>query len=207
MTNPTSDPHEEAEELLPWYATGRLDSADRARIESHLAACARCQRQLKAERRLVEEFRTISPEVDLGWARLRDRIESPERRRWSLFTKAIADLRQLSRPAVAALLTVGVAITVSATALMTSMDQPAYQALGSPAFSESANIIVIFRADTTEADMRNALRTSGASLVGGPTSADAYLLHVQPQARPSALERLRGNDDVTLAEPIDGAGR
>jgi hypothetical protein len=87
------------------------------------------------------------------------------------------------------------------------MDQPAYRALGSPAFSESANVIVIFRADITEADMRNALRMSGASLVGGPTSADAYLLHVQPQARPSALERLRANDDVTLAEPIDGPGR
>jgi hypothetical protein len=207
MINPTPDPHEEAEELLPWYATGRLDTADRARIESHLSACARCQRQLKAERRLVEEFRTISPEVDLGWARLRDRIESPGRKRLSWFTKAIADLRQLSRPAAAALLTVVVAITVSITALMTSMDQPSYRALGSPDSSGSATVIVIFRADTTEADMRNALRTSGASLVGGPTSADAYLLHVQPQARLSALERLRANDDVTLAEPIDGAGR
>ncbi len=207
MTNPTPDPHQEAEELLPWYTTGRLDIADRARIESHLAACARCQRQLKAEHRLVEEFRTISPEVDLGWARLRDRIESPGRKRLSWFTKAIADLRQLSRPAAAALLTVVVAITVSVTALMTSMDQPSYRALGSPDSSGSANVIVIFRADTTEADMRNALRTSGASLVGGPTSADAYLLHVQPQARLSALERLRANDDVTLAEPIDGAGR
>lgn len=204
MANPIApDPHEEAEELLPWYATGQLDAADRALVESHLAACARCQRQLKMERRLVDEFRTILPEVDFGWARLRGRIEGPGRSRGNWFARAVADLRQLSRPTVAALATVVVAMIGAATVLA-SMNQPAYEALGSPGVSASANVVVMFRAETTEADMRDALRASGASLVGGPTSADAYLVHVQPRSRPSALARLRANDDVTMAEPIDG---
>ena len=30
------DDHREAEDLLPWYATGQLDAADRAFIDSHL---------------------------------------------------------------------------------------------------------------------------------------------------------------------------
>jgi anti-sigma factor RsiW len=205
MANPiAADAHEDTEELLPWYATGQLDAADRERVELHLSGCARCQRQLKAERRLVDEFRSMTPEVDFGWARLRSRIEGPERRRSNWFARVVADLRQLSRPAVTALATVVVAMTGSAALLLASLNQPAYEALGSPPVSGSANVIVMFRADTTEADMREALRTSGASLVGGPTSADAYLLHVQPEARPSALARLRANDDVTLAEPIDG---
>jgi anti-sigma factor RsiW len=208
MTAPAiPEPHEEAEELLPWYVTGRLDAADRARVETHLAGCARCQRQLKLERRLVEEFRTVTPEVDAGWARLRGRIEAPRQKRSSWLAVMVADLRQISRPAIAALATVAVLIIGSATVLLTFMNQPAYETLGSGDVSASANVIVMFRAETTEADMRDALRASGAALVGGPTSADAYLLHVRPQARASALAKLRASDDVTLAEPIDGPGR
>jgi hypothetical protein len=48
------------------------------------------------------------------------------------------------------------------------------------------------------------LATSGAALVGGPTEADAYLLHVPANARPAALEKLRKDSNVTLAQPIDG---
>ena len=206
MTPVIPDPHEEAEELLPWYVTGRLEAADRARVESHLAACARCQRQLKAERRLVEEFQAITPEVDAGWTRLRGRIEAPQQRRWSWLGRAAADLRRISRPAVAAGATIAVLVVGSGAALLALLNEPAYEALGSRDVSASANVIVMFRADTTEAEMRDALRASGASLVGGPTSADAYLLHVQQQARPSALASLRSNHDVTLAEPIDGPG-
>src|SRR3954465_7046561 len=67
-------PHDEAEALLPWYATGQLNAADGARVESHLAACARCQRQLSLERRMMSEFQALSPEFDAGWNRLRSRI-------------------------------------------------------------------------------------------------------------------------------------
>ena len=205
MTNPiTPDPHEEAEELLPWYVTGRLDAGDRARVESHLAACARCQRQVKLERRLVEEFRTITPEADVGWARLRVRIGDPGRRHSNWFARMVAHLRQSTRPEAAALATIAVAILGSAALFLASLNQPSYETLGSPSVSASANVLVMFRPDTSEADMRKVLKASGASLVGGPTSADAYLLHVQPQARPAALARLRANDDVTMAEPIDG---
>ena len=62
----TRDPHEQAEELLPWYATGQLDDADRSIVEAHLAACARCQRQLAGERRMVDRFQSFSPEADSG---------------------------------------------------------------------------------------------------------------------------------------------
>jgi hypothetical protein len=71
--------------------------------------------------------------------------------------------------------------------------------------SPSANVIILFRPEATEAGMRAALRQSGASLVGGPTDADAYLLRVPAQERATALERLRAEDEVLMAEPIDGA--
>jgi hypothetical protein len=54
-------------------------------------------------------------------------------------------------------------------------------------------------------DVRSTLRIANASIVDGPTAADAYLLHVPPQQRNEALAKLRADDDVQMAEPIDGA--
>ena len=55
--------------------------------------------------------------------------------------------------------------------------------------------------------MRSALRQSGASLVGGPTDADAWLLSVPSAQRSVALARLRADREVVMAEPIDGAAQ
>jgi len=206
----TRDSHEQAEELLPWYATGQLDDADRSIVEAHLSACARCQRQLAGERRMVEQFKSFSPEVDSGWARMRQRIEAPQPKRRSGIGQTASEIWQLlTRPAVAALATAQVALLAIAAAIAPSMTSaPAYVALGDKAQpSPGANMIILFRPETTEADMRLALKSSGASLVGGPTDADAYLLHVSPEQRPSALARLHDDDDVLMAEPIDGAAR
>lgn len=206
----TRDPHEQAEELLPWYATGQLDDADRSIVEAHLAACARCQRQLAGERRMVEQFQSFSPEVDSGWARMRQRIEPPSPKRRPTLRQTASEIWQLlKRPAIAALATAQVAILAIAAAIAPSLNSaPAYVALGDRAQpTPAANMIILFRPETTEADMRLALRNSGASLVGGPTDADAYLLHVTPDQRPSALARLHDDDDVLMAEPIDGVGR
>jgi anti-sigma factor RsiW len=208
----TRDPHSQAEELLPWYATGQLDAADRSLVETHLTACARCQRQLAGERRMVEQFQSFSPEVDSGWARIRQRIEAPAGTRPGWIARTAADVWQmLKRPAVAALATAQVVLLAIAAAILPSLGTgPAYVALGDraqPAASAaaSANVIILFRPEATEAGMRSALRQSGASLVGGPTDADAYLLNVPEAQRPTALARLRADREVLMAEPIDGA--
>jgi anti-sigma factor RsiW len=204
----TRDPHEQAEELLPWYATGQLDDADHSIVEAHLAACARCQRQLAGERRMIDQFQSFSPEVDSGWARMRQRLEAPAAHRPSWIVRNAADFWQLlKRPAVAALATAQVALLAIAAAIAPSISSaPAYVALGEKAQpAPSANVIILFRPQATEAGMRTALRQSGASLVGGPTDADAYLLSVPAPQRTAALEKLRADGEVLMAEPIDGA--
>jgi hypothetical protein len=65
-------------------------------------------------------------------------------------------------------------------------------------------MIVMFQGNTTEQQMRHALNASGASLVGGPTEADAYLLHVRANERARAIASLQSDRHVTLAQPIDG---
>jgi anti-sigma factor RsiW len=204
------DPHEQAEELLPWYATGQLDAADRSLVEAHLAACARCQRQLAGERRMVDRFQSFSPEVDSGWVRMRRRIEASDTNRPGWVVRTAAEAWQiLKRPAVAALATAEVGILANAAANAPSLGTaPAYVALGDRAQpSQSANVIILFRPEATEADMRSALRQSGASLVGGPTDADAWLLSVPSAQRPAALAKLRAAREVVMAEPIDGAAQ
>ena len=79
-----------------------------------------------------------------------------------------------------------------------------YHALGSTVSGMDANVVVIFRPEVSERDMRQILRSSGARLVGGPTVSDAYLLRVAPTTRAAVVARLRQEREVVLAEPIDG---
>lgn len=204
------DPHHDAEELLPWYATGQLDGADLALVEQHLSSCAHCRRQLAFERRMIDEFASLDLEVDSGWARLKRRIELQGGRRhqdpWAWIRGQAAGLwRGLRRPAIATFAVAQLAFVVLAGALLLSLGRPDYRALGSAPPSRAANVIAMFRPDTSELQLRKLLQTNGASLVDGPTDADAYLLRVPDASRARVLDRMRANPHVLMAQPIDGA--
>lgn len=210
-------PHHDAEELLPWYVTGQLEGDDLAFIENHVSSCAHCRRQLAFERQMVEEFAGLTPEIDTGWARLKERLKAPGpiasterapvRQGWlnGIASDAAAFWQTLTRPAVAALATAQIGFVAIAGTILFSLSQPSYRALGSAPPPQSANVIAMFRADTTESQMRDLLRASGATLVGGPTSADAFLLRVAPATRRQAVARLRSDRHVLMAQPIDGS--
>ena len=209
-------PHHDAEELIPWYVTGKLEGDDLAFIEDHLSSCAHCRRQLAFERNMVEEFAGLTPEIDTGWARLKERLKTPEpilspnrapvRQGWnSIRSDAASFWQTLTRPAVAALATAQLAFVGIAGTVLFSLSQPSYQALGSTPPPQSANVIAMFRADTTESQMRDLLRANGATLVGGPTAADAFLIRVAPAMRGQAVARLRSDRHVLMAQPIDGS--
>jgi hypothetical protein len=70
----------------------------------------------------------------------------------------------------------------------------------------TGNIMVIFRPETPELRLRQALRGSHARLVGGPTDADAYVLSATQPEQAAALAALRASPDVLTAQPIDPAG-
>jgi anti-sigma factor RsiW len=197
-------PHDEAEALLPWYATGQLEPADRLVVERHLSSCPECREQLGIERRLIQEFRGCAPEVDAGWARLRQRIEPrPDGRATSRHLRS-PRLNFVRRPAIAALAAAQLAIVVIGGGWIWSLSRPSYHALGSASSPAAANAIIIFRPTATEEDLRTTLKSAGASIVEGPTDADAYLLHLPPEKRRQLLNRLQSDNDVQMAQPIDG---
>ncbi len=78
-----------------------------------------------------------------------------------------------------------------------------YMALGARGAPAPANLMVMFRPETPERDLRAALQAADARIVGGPTTADAYLLYAPPAKRGAAVAVLKGRAEVTLAEPID----
>ena len=201
-----AEPHHDAEQLLPWYATGQLDDHDLALVEQHLSSCAHCRRRLADERRMIDEFAQLSPQVDSGWARLRQRLDVPKRGYglWDRLSAQAAELWQtLSRPAIATLAVAQLAFVVAAGVLLLSLTRPDYRALGSAPAPQSANVIAMFRAETTEAQMRELLQSNRASLVDGPTAGGAYLLRVPASSRATVLARLRGDRQVLMAQPID----
>jgi len=199
------NPHRETEELLPWYVTGRIDPVDRARVEAHLADCADCQAELALERRLHLAVADLPIDVELGWADVRRRLDAaPAPPRMREAARAIR--RIAARPGklgwfLAAQMALVLVIAVEVSPMGPSVTP--YRTLGSAPIEAAGNAIVVFRPDTREQDLRRVLRDSGARLVGGPTAADAYVLHVAPPRRAAALARLRADADVVLAEPID----
>jgi anti-sigma factor RsiW len=195
--------HDPAEELLPWYATGQLDADERAQVERHLYSCAACREQLTLERRMIGEFQATSPQIESGWARLKARIDPPRAARPPkppIFAELWAIL---SRPAVATLAAAQLAVIVVGGSALYSLTRPDYHVLGSAPAPAVANAIVMFSGEAREGDVQRALNAAGASIVGGPTPAGAYLVRLDPAKRSAALASLQATSGVQLAQPID----
>jgi hypothetical protein len=200
-----SDAHRETQELLPWYVTGQIDPADRSRVEGHLADCAGCQAELRLEMRLSQEVAAMPMELELGWLDLRQRLHI----RPSVWSRVKSHVRNLwnglesgeyVRWAVAGQM----AFLLLLVSVISGPDRTApYHTLSSANVARPGNVIVMFKPETAEGQLRHMLDAAGARLVDGPTPAGAYLLFVKPDRRPAALATLRADGDVLMAEPID----
>jgi hypothetical protein len=209
------DRHQETIELLPWYVTGRIEPIDRVKVEAHLADCAECRGELAIERRLHGEVAQLPLDAGLGFAELRRRLALtppiPARRP----ARALDAVRRAAaRPgrkgwaiaaqAAAVLLVVGIAIPS-----FQQRPQPAqpaqYQTLGSAPTHPAGNLLVMFRPETSEQQLRTLITQSGARVVDGPTETGAYMLLVPAAQRETVLARLRAQSAVTLAQPIDAS--
>ena len=200
--------HDEAQRLLPWFVSGELDATDFALVDGHLAECAECRADLQFEATLMAEVEALPQPAADDWADLPVRppvVEaSPRRPIWA----PLAGLWQtVTRPISLGWALAGQAVIVAAAfAVVPYLSRPAvYQALSAPQPVAAGNVIVIFRPDTREQDLRRILTLTGARLVDGPTPADAYVLQVAPAQRSSVLARLRTQREIVLAQPIDRA--
>jgi hypothetical protein len=199
--------HDKVLELLPWFVTGTLSADETDRVESHLEGCAECREALAFERQLAEGVATLPLNVNDGWKAMSRRLvdEPPAR------TSEGGNVHFLRRPvpvgwAGAGALAAAAAVAVFF-ALPSGAPQPAdqtFHTLSAPRNATPGQLVVLFKPDTTEQQVRVILSSHNARVVDGPTAAGAYVLHVEgTPAR--ALDALRQSSQVVLAEPIEGA--
>lgn len=215
--------HDVVQLLLPWYDSGHLDAAETARVTAHLGGCARCQADVAWQRRLHDDLlqteaqavvddaslQDAAEQADRGWAAMRGRfaIEAAPKR----ITEPARARRVSTLGAWRWLLGAQSAVIAGLAAVMVIVVFPrdgAYRALGNAARAADASIVVVFRPEASEQQVREALRGSDARLVDGPTVTGAYLLSVAPAAHAEAIERLRRDAAVLRVESLNaGSGR
>jgi anti-sigma factor RsiW len=201
--------HRDLQALLPWYAAGTLEAADREAVRIHLTECPACIAELADERRLIARLSDDAtlPGVETGWATLErtlDREPVPTSDLARSRSRRHAPSRQAGRHwpgwAIAAQFA---AVFVLGGVLGRVASPGVYHTLSSGSGLRDANVIVVFAPSTSEAAFRQILRSVDARLVDGPTAADAYMLHVLNGRREDALRMLRQQRGVVLAEPLD----
>lgn len=205
--------HRATQEALPWLLNGTLAGAELEAAQAHLRDCALCRGDLASLRRLREAGAAPDPHCDpeRALARLMVRIDTPAAGRVDASApppaplpdppSAANDPHWLRRVALAQC-----AVIVLLTALLAWPEgrDDAYHTLGA-APAAQGQVIVLFRPDTPERELRRIVRAGGARIVAGPTVTDAWVLAVPQAQSASALARLRAEPAVLLAEPL-GAG-
>jgi hypothetical protein len=196
--------HQRVQDLLPWYVMESLDGEDRAFVDEHLAACLICQRDVQwhCELRSAHDEAVPPFDVERALASMKAAVAARKSEQRPSY-KPRASWAPWVGWAIAAQVAV-IACFVAVTKLPEPASPAIYRALGHAAASDaSSRLLVVFAAQVTEEEMRRILRDSGARIVDGPTSTDAYVLHVSPQRAKAALLALRAEHAVTLVESLD----
>ncbi len=193
--------HLVAQETLPWLANGSLDGPEAARLQAHLRGCARCRGDLALLRAVHDAGPGTAPacDPDRAFARLLPRLDTPAANDPSWLRVAVTLQACLIAVLVLLLVRPGHHDNGGAT----------YRALGAGA-PAAGGIVVMFRPETPERELRRIVRASGGRLSGGPTAADAWLVEANGRGDSdgaAVLARLRAEPAVVLAEPLGAEGQ
>lgn len=185
--------HQRVQKLLPWVVTGQLAETEEQLVREHLAACSVCSDDLAWQRKLraVQPAAGAVPDMEGALARLLPRLEPKGRAangpwlRWALAAQLL--------------------IIAGLGAKLGTQEPPAYRLLGAQDGAAGANLVVVFKPDTSEEQLRGVLRSNFATVVGGPTSTNAWLLSVPAPSLDDAVVNLRASPAVRVAEPLQAA--
>jgi anti-sigma factor RsiW len=198
------DLHAQAQLLLPWYVTGTLSDEESAQVEQHLSECPECREDVKMEKALARQVRSMTGDAESGWAVLEARIhgvETGRRRKVVLLSRRIPVGWALAAQAAS------LAILIPVLTFALARPHALYRTLGAAPSVAPGNLVVIFKPEASEATLRTILTQNQARIVDGPTSAAAYVLRVTANQRAATLARLKSDRNISFAEPIDGDNR
>jgi hypothetical protein len=209
---------EEIEMLLPWYATGRLDRADMAKVESYLTRHPDVGGQLELVR--SERDETVAANEVLGsppagtvdrlvaslpparQGRSPFRLGAPIFRRVAdFFTAPTASGVQWAAVAVAAL----IAVQAAAIATLLLGDRGgAYRVASGQQTGDGISALVVFTDEATIPTISQLLAEFDARIVDGPKAGGVYKIRLRmedrsPAAREALLRRLAERRSIVRA--------
>jgi len=202
--------HQTVQELLPWFATDDLEGSELVLVREHLQTCSQCRADVDFQRKLqaAEPEPMAMPDIEAAWAKMQPQLDRPRPMAWrdalAAWGRRMTDSRGAWMPwALAAQFAViaGLGVLLA----RPQDDIAAYHALGTPR-NGAGNVLVMFRPETTEQELRRILQASGARVVDGPTSTGAYVLDVADARLPATVKDMRAQRAVTLAEPLVSGG-
>lgn len=214
--NGTTIDHRRAWELLPWYVNGSLDGDELERFEEHLGGCDACRREIAVEERWAREIRSSEELVyspDRALAELRARLAAAERsdapashgrdsRLARLWRRASGETSGALRFAVLA----QAAAILALVAVLSLEPAPSeFRTVSDPVAefrTDGAMVRVVFAEGVTEPELRELLLAADARFVDGPSPRGVYTLEVPRERVESAVEALRRDAQVRLAEPL-----
>jgi len=209
-----TDAHQEAQELLPWFLLGTLNAGETTLVQRHLHTCSQCQADLEFQRKL-QAVRPAPSRVDgeldvnRAFAKLKPQLAAlPRERRAPRIADRLERLRQAARQWWMSWLIAAQTAALASLCIVVLQKQPGpvqYAALGAHV-EDKSNVVVMFKPQTSESELRSILQSANARMIDGPTVAGAYLLHVDEAKRNDALATLHANPAVTMAESLDAGG-
>ena len=205
-------PHQRTLEVLPWYLTGTLDADEQGLVELHLAQCPACRDELALERRVAQRYAAsgVAANADAGLQRMRARLrrDQPSGGGWSPGQWLRRSWQGTPVWTAAALAAQLLLIGSLGFWLHTAQTEAPYRTLAATAPPQAGvgNAVLVFRSDATEQQMRRILRAEDARVVDGPMASGGFVVSIPPQDLAAALERLRREPQVTLAQALQLPG-
>jgi hypothetical protein len=198
--NTAMDDRQEIETLLPWFVTGKLDAADRQRVERYLRDHPDMQRQVVLARE--ESAETIAGAESLGapsrasFDKLMAQVAAEPRRAGVLeavspYFERIADwITSLSRPqigAMAAAAALVVAVQAASLVYLATGSSPSHtyetaSGGGDAKADQGTFALVSFRPTATAAEVTAALAELNVQIVAGPKAGGIWRVRLSPEA-------------------------
>jgi len=202
--------HRTVQMLLPWFAADRLNTEERAMVQAHLEICTRCKADVDWQRKvqMVEPGRIAALDVDRAWSQLLPQLDGvrprPSRRIFSELVRYLwpSDPSRMRWALAAQMVVIIGLVSITIPQYGERREHAAYHVLGAPG-SSTGNVVVVFRPSTTEQDLRRILQANGARVADGPTATGAYLLRISDTRLASAINELRSEPSVILAESLE----
>lgn len=213
---------EEAQELLPWYLTGKLSRAESASVESMLKGSADLREQLDAardqRRAVVDAGDAVGGPSSANLTRLLQQIETTKQRRYVTASEPGFFERLLGswfapRPALQFALVAACALVVAQGAFLYKLGELPFQS-SDPASGESyatasdgaalpvptASLIVSFRPEVTTAQLTQMLGEINATVIDGPKPGQTFILGLTDAASAEgAIAKLQSRPDLVAS--------